>query len=110
MAGGRVCSAVAFSAGVAVFSSYGLSVLGRGCGKSTQPEEMFKRILRNNGEFGEVLPTTLYLTCWYSLALCVDDGPALTLPPAQILLGRSLTPPTGHLAPCSDLWDAVEQR
>ena len=62
MAGGHICSAVALSAGVAVLSSYGLSGLGRGCGKSTQPEETVKRIV-TNGEFGEVPSTTPYLTC-----------------------------------------------
>lgn len=62
MAGGHICSAVALSAGVAVTSSYGLSVLGRGCGKSTQPEEMVERTVRNNGGFGDVPSTTLYLT------------------------------------------------
>lgn len=63
LAGGHNCSTVALSAGVAVFSSYGLSGLGRACGKATQPEEMVKRIVTNNGEFGGVPSTTPYVTC-----------------------------------------------
>lgn len=46
----------------------------------------------------------------YELVLCVDDGCAPALPPAQVLLGCSVSPPTGHLASCTDLWAAVEQR